>query len=140
MRRVLVGWSLVLLVLTGCSSGRSTVKGKVTYEDGSPVESGTIIAEATVNGKLVGVQGMILKDGSFEWGADQPGDGALPGQYRVKLIAGGISDYQASLGMTANIEGKYASFDSSGLSFEVKPGPNEYTITITKPKDKSKDK
>src|SRR5262249_1392665 len=80
--------ALALLFLTalasaGCGPGRYPVSGRVTYPDGSPVEAGTVIGEATVNGKLVGVQGTIAKDGHFRWGTEKPGDGAFPGNYRI---------------------------------------------------------
>ena len=74
MIRTIVACTL-MLALAGCGSGRSNVTGKVTYEDGSAVESGTIIAEASVDGKLVAVQASIKKDGSFTWGGDRAGDG-----------------------------------------------------------------
>lgn len=134
MSRKLLACGLVLLAVTGCGSGRSDVTGTVTYDDGSPVESGTVIAEATVDGKLVAVQAAIQRDGSFAWGGERPGDGALPGQYKVLLMPNTVSDYQASQGMTANMGGKYGKYETSGLSFEVKPGPNVFNIVIDKPK------
>lgn len=138
MSRKLLACGLVLLALTGCGSNRSVVTGKVTYDDGSPVESGTVIAEATVNGKLVAVQAAIQRDGSFSWGGEREGDGALPGQYKVLLMPITVSDYHASQGMTTNMDGKYGKYETSGLSFEVKPGPNVFDIKIDKPKSAKK--
>src|SRR5262245_51767809 len=46
--RVLAPLFLMALA-SGCGSGRYPVTGRVTYEDGSPVEAGTVVAEATVN-------------------------------------------------------------------------------------------
>src|SRR5262249_54224570 len=93
---------LVPLFLTalasGCGSGRYPVAGRATYEDGSPVEGGTVIGEATVNGKLVGVQGNIEKGGTFRWGADRPGDGALPGNYRVIVMPVALGDSELAAG------------------------------------------
>ena len=59
-----VVFPMAVALVAGCSSGRCTVTGTVTYEDGSPVESGNVIGEATVDGKLVAVQGTI-KNGAF---------------------------------------------------------------------------
>jgi hypothetical protein len=136
-RALLVG---VLVAVAGCGSGRSSVTGKVTYEDGSAVESGTVIAEATVNGKLVAVQAAIKSDGTFTWGGEREGDGALPGQYKVIVMPITVSDYQASQGVTPNIDGKYGRYESSGLSFEVKPGKNQFNIKVSRPKEKKKEK
>src|SRR5262249_49117169 len=66
----------LLALGSGWGSGRYPVTGRVTYEDGTPVEGGTVIAEATVNGKPVGVQANIENDGSFRLGGNTAGDGA----------------------------------------------------------------
>jgi hypothetical protein len=125
----------LFLALPGCS-GRATVAGKVSYEDGTPVEAGSVIGEATVDGKLVAVQGSVQKDGSFTWGGDREGDGALPGTYKVIVVPVTLSEYQLAQGMTPAVEGKYTKYETSGLTFEVKPGKNEFNITVTKPKGK----
>src|SRR5436190_12679120 len=98
----------------GCNSGRCTVTGTVTYEDGSPVESGNVIGEATVDGKLVAVQGTI-RNGAFSWGGAREGDGALPGDYKVIVVPVSLSEYQLSQGMTSAIDGKYTKYETSGL-------------------------
>src|SRR5262245_52426221 len=82
----------LLALAAGCGSGRYPVTGSVTYEDGNPVEAGTVIGEATVEGKSVSVQGKIEKDGTFSWGAAKPGDGALPGNYRVIVMPVALGD------------------------------------------------
>jgi len=125
---------LVLIALaSGCNSGRSPVTGRVTYDDGSPVAGGTVIAEATIDGKLVGVQANIEGDGTFRWGTEQPGDGALPGTYRVLLMPVALSDFDLAAGKKVAIGSKYATFETSGITFEVKPGRNELKISISKP-------
>jgi hypothetical protein len=130
--------SMTLVLLAGCNSGRCAVTGTVTYEDGSPVESGCVIGEATVDGKLVAVQGTV-KDGVFTWGGAREGDGALPGQYRVIVVPESLSDYQLSQGMRPAIDGKYGKYETSGLSFEVKPGKNQFDIKVTRPKPRRKE-
>jgi hypothetical protein len=139
MTRILLvcGLLAVFVALPGCGSRRAVVNGKVTYEDGTPVESGSVIGEATVDGKLVGVQGTI-RDGSFTWGGDREGDGALPGVYKVIVVPISLSEYQVSQGMTPAVDGKYGKYDTSGLSFEVKEGRNEFNITASRPKSKAK--
>ena len=132
------GLATLLLTLSGCGSGRVSVSGKVTYDDGTPVEAGSVIGEATVNGKVVAVQGTIRADGSFSWGGDREGDGAVPGHYKVIVVPVSLSEYQQSQGMTAAVDGKYTRYDTSGLSFDVTPGPNELNITVSRPKPKGR--
>jgi len=131
---------LVLLFAAGCGSGRYPVSGLVTYEDGTPVEAGTVIGEAAVDGKPAGVQGNIEKDGTFTWGADRPGDGALPGTYKVVVMPRALGDSELAEGKRPAVDGKYTKFETSGLSFEVKPQKNEFNITVSRPKSKPKEK
>ena len=132
--------ALVLIVLvSGCGSGRYTVTGRVTYEDGTPVEGGTVIGEATVNGKPVGVQGNIEKDGTFTWGTERAGDGAVPGTYRVIVMPIALRDTELGEGKRPAVSSKYTKYETSGITFEVKAGKNELKITVTKPKSKTAD-
>jgi len=141
MTRILLGCGLLaaFAALPGCGSGRVSVTGKVSYEDGTPVEAGSVIGEATVGGKLVAVQGTIRKDGSFAWGGDREGDGALPGMYKVIVVPESLSEYQLAQGQTLAIDGKYAKYETSGLSVEVKEGRNEFNIKVSRPKPKKKE-
>jgi hypothetical protein len=109
----------------------------VTYEDGSPVEAGTVIGEATVDGKPVGVQGNIERDGAFRWGTDRPGDGALPGKYRVVVMPAALGDSELAAGKTPAVDSKFTKYETSGITFEVKPGTNELNITVTRPKPRA---
>lgn len=132
---------ILLLVASGCGSGRYPVTGRVTYEDGSPVDGGTVIGEATVGGKQVGVQGRIEKDGTFTLGADKPGDGALPGEYRIIITPVALGDSELAAGKRPGVSGKYGKYETSGLTFEVKPQKkNELNIIVTKPEPRSEEK
>ncbi len=133
---VLIFLATSCVLLTGCSSSRFPVKGKVHYADGSPVEAGSVIAEATIDGKLVGIQGNIEKDGTFKMGGDQPGDGALPGSYRVIVMPVSLGDSELAAGKTPAVDGKFSRFDSSGITFEVKDKEVDVDIPVTKPKSK----
>jgi hypothetical protein len=128
----------LIVCAPGCGSGRYTVTGRVAYEDGSPVEAGTVIGEATVNGKLVGVQGNIASDGTFSWGSDRPGDGAPPGNYRVLVMPVALGDSELAAGKRPAVGGKYTKFETSGITFEVKPESNVLNITVARPKPKPK--
>src|SRR5437763_983238 len=131
-------WSVALLpmalaLVAGCGSGRCSVTGMVTYEDGSPVESGTVVGKSAIDGQPVSVQGAI-RNGAFSWGGAREGDGALPGHYEVAVMPPSLSEYQVSQGMTPAIDGKFTKFETSGLTFDVKPGKNEFNVTVTRPK------
>lgn len=131
-----LGPLFLLTLASGCGSGRYPVTGRVCYEDGTPVEAGTVIGEATVDGKLVGVQGNIERDGAFSWGADRAGDGALPGNYRVLVMPVALGDGELAEGKLPAVDGKFAKYETSGITFEVKAGKNELSITVTRPKPK----
>ncbi|MBN9522881.1 carboxypeptidase regulatory-like domain-containing protein [bacterium] len=127
----------VSLLAVGCS-GRATVTGRVTYPDGSPVESGNVVAEGTVNGKLVLVQGAISPDGSFRLGGDRPGDGVLPGRYKVAVHPVSLGDHELSAGKQPAVDGKYTRYDSSGFTLEVPPGGTELNLKVTRPTPRGK--
>ena len=134
MPRFLCLLSLALLV--GCSTGRYPVAGTVKYADGAPLDAGTVIAEGTVDGKLVAVQANIEPDGSFKLGGVEAGDGALPGNYKAVVMPVALSDSELGAGKTPAVDGKYTRFESSGIEFEVTKGPNKLDIIVAKPKAK----
>jgi hypothetical protein len=78
-----------VLAIAGCgdSSGlarRYAVSGTVTY-NGKPVEKGTIsFAPADANGRAAGG---TITDGQYSLTTQDPGDGALPGKYRVAVLS-----------------------------------------------------
>lgn len=136
MRRTIL-FAAAALLAAGCN-GRATVTGRVTYPDGSAVESGSVVAEGTANGKPVLVQGAIQKDGTFRLGGDRPGDGVLPGSYRVAVHPGYVSDDERAKGVLPAVDGKYTRYDSSGFTLEVPPGGTELNLKVTRPAPRSK--
>lgn len=112
------------------------MKGFVKYPDGSPVPGGTVIAEGTVEGKLVGIQGNIEPDGSFTLGGERPNDGAMPGKYRAMIMPVALGDAELAAGKTPAVSGKYSKMDSAGIEFEVAQGMGPLTITVDKPTPK----
>lgn len=128
--------SLILVALSGCASGRHPVTGKVSYEDGSPLEEGTVAGEATVDGKLIGVQAKVHQDGSFKWGTEKAGDGAFPGKYRVAVLPRALGDSEIAKGMKPAVADKFTKYDTSGITHEVTSGPSELKIKVSRPKGK----
>lgn len=121
-----------LVFLPGCGNGLVPVQGKVTYEDGSPVEEGTVIGEAFIAEKPVMVQGNLGKGGAFALGTNKPGDGALPGSYKGIVIPKTLSEAEASKGGVPAVHKKYSNYETSGITFEVKGHGNVLNIKVSK--------
>jgi hypothetical protein len=129
---------VVLLGAAGCGNGRYTVTGKVTYPDGSPLTEGNVIGQMGEGLESVTVQGTVKSDGTFSWGTDSPGDGAVPGLYYVAVIPRALSDAELGQGLKPAVDGKYRNPKGSGIKFEVKAGRNDLRITVTRPAEKKK--
>ncbi len=120
------------IALTGCAQSTFPVKGRVHYPDGSPVTHGRVVVEST---GPAGSWGSIRPDGTFELGTFSANDGVPPGTYRVFLMS---TETFPPPGDTSNfvpkplVDKKYASAETSGLSFEV-PKTVEWDITVEKP-------
>ena len=142
----LARWSVTLLALAaltgaaGCGSGRYPVAGRVTYEDGSPLPEGSVVGETTDGGVTVMARGIVGSDGRFEWGTERPGDGAKPGNYKVIVVPRALGDAELAKGEVPAVDSKFTRYESSGLTFEVKPEKNELNIKVTKPKPREKGK
>lgn len=92
---------------------------------------------------LVMFQGGLQKDGRFSIGEWKDGDGIPPGQYRVWIAnANKIENVYDKTGEKIInriekivIDKKYESPETSGLTFEIKPGEkNVIEIIIKKPR------
>jgi hypothetical protein len=71
------------LAATGCGSKLVKVKGKVML-DGQPVEGAVVVFDGE-NGGGNPAAGQTDSDGVFHLGTFQPGDGAMPGEYKVLI-------------------------------------------------------
>lgn len=128
--------AVLLVVLFGCGSGRHPVQGRVTFEDGSPLAEGMVIGEMSEGDRKVNARGNIQSDGTFAWGTEKPGDGAKPGKYQVTVLTRELGETEKAQGMLPLIDGKFAKFETSNISIEVKEGRNELPIQVTRPKGK----
>src|SRR5690242_6414158 len=112
---------LVILLPGGCSKPPATFKvsGLVTYR-GQPLKTGVVAFHHT-DGKSPLVKGDIGPDGRFALTTRRPGDGAVPGEYRVtvssmtpgKGVEGIDKDYQPP---KALIPLKYMRLDETPLT------------------------
>lgn len=148
----------VVAGLEGCGSGRPKtvpVTGVVTL-DGKPIEGANVTfypdtgetagagaQQKKADGPGRPATGTTDKDGKFTLKTFEPGDGALPGKYKVAIIKkevtgfladkDGLSGGIAPEGVKENwiIPPKYADPNKSGLTAEVKSGmqPLEFKLT-----------
>ena len=127
MKHYLILLALLLPILSGCSD-RVKVRGTVTFEeDGSPLTIGTV----KFVGEKTQATGHVQKNGTYSLGEIKPGDGVVPGTYKVGVYAqtGGGSDYAP---LTYHVARKLQDPETSGLTCEVKKGMT-FDITVTKP-------
>ncbi len=76
--------ALFSLLLTGCGSSSGSYQGTVQFDDGSPVQSGSVEFRSLADGSRYASR--IATDGSFSL-ADQEGRlGCPPGDYEVVVV------------------------------------------------------
>jgi hypothetical protein len=74
---------------------------------------------------------MIEDDGTFRLSTFGNGDGALAGDYRISLIPARRRGEQPGKA-ARTIDGKYQSFDTSGLEASVSPGgSNDFEFVVS---------
>ncbi len=125
-----------LVVGSGCSS-KIKAHGAVKFSDGTPLTKGTVF----FSDGLRMFQGEIRANGTFAIGEIRDGDGIPPGNYKVWVVAN-THDYirdpeteQITNRMTHEIviDPKYESRETSGLSYDIKPGQSSLEIVVEKP-------
>jgi hypothetical protein len=104
----------------------------VTLEDGTPLTRGLVVFEGKDGEKTVTARGEIQADGSYRLSTSRPGDGAAPGKYRVLVTIPEPPDEAGAKRRGPDIDRRYMAFSTSGLEFEVKPGPNEFPIQVAR--------
>ncbi|WP_422931936.1 hypothetical protein [Singulisphaera sp. PoT] len=109
------------------------VTGTVTYQ-GKPVPKGRITFVSTQEGGR-NATGELGSDGSYRLQTENPGDGALLGNYNVTIYAHDepILDYIPRKPVKPKIltPEKYEKPDTSGLSRKVKSGSNTFDFDLT---------
>lgn len=91
------------------------VQGKVLLPGGKPLDSGRVEFYPVREPGLL-AHGAIRPDGSFELQTRREGDGAIPGDYKVRILIPEKREYSR----LAN----YRDEDGSKLTATVKPEPN----------------
>ena len=118
MNRKIVSLFAVLLplLLVGCSNHVS-LSGQVSYsDDGTPLESGTVIFQPEVGADKFYARGEIREDGKFILATARPQDGLPPGKYHVFVNAAFRYENNTEIQLITN---KYTSPDTSELVVDV---------------------
>jgi hypothetical protein len=139
---------LALLPVIGCGPDdgigkRYPVSGTVTYQ-GKPVPRGTVtFTPESTEGRPAAAD--IDPDGSYTATTATPGDGMLPGKYRVSIhaVESDMSVVKGKVGGTHRVDliakapkkalvpSKYADPSTSQLTVEVKPESNTFDFKLT---------
>ena len=124
------GSVLILAALVGCSDEYGTseptfaVTGKVVLADGKPLTAGRVTFVAK-DGLKPPASGEVAADGRFTLTTRAPNDGAIPGDYKVRVepaAAGAGVGKARPRGLRFPV--KYVDEDSSGLTVTVKAAEN----------------
>lgn len=123
----------VLAGLCGCGGGSDSpqvvkvfpVKGKVELADGKPLNGGHIYF--VPKGGLTTSDGVIGADGTFSLSTGASGEGAPPGEYKVRVEHDDVvkTATKKGAGKKPPYPPKYADEDGSGLTATVKAEPNQ---------------
>ena len=112
-------------VILGCG-GNQSLSGRVTYTDGSPLETGTVCFEA---GSFL-ARGDIKEDGKYTVGSERADNGIPSGTYQV-YIMGAEKVPEGRLGLpTPLIDKKYSNTATSGLTFTADGKSRVFDIQV----------
>src|SRR5262249_13143446 len=134
-RRLIIGWlvgGLVLVTSMGCGPGRGELSGKVTYGN-KPLRMGSVVV---LGSDGIPKSALIQENGSYtiteiaacclklsvtspDPGRSQPSQ-RIPGTPQPKVDRTGWFA----------IPDKYGDFEKSGLTFDLKPGPNTRDLEL----------
>ena len=125
--RLFLALLLICVSFTLGCGGKTTVTGQITFPNGEPLTTGSIVFEAD------GYQAYsrIDQNGFYALGEITPGDGVRPGEYKIKILAttGGGSDGEP---LVNHVAPKYGNVAMSELTCTVK-GKMVHNITVEKP-------
>ncbi|MDG2013461.1 MAG: hypothetical protein P8J33_08150 [Pirellulaceae bacterium] len=132
-----LGCCVVLLITTGCkqSDNLHPVKGKIVFEDGSPVMFGDIEFQSTL--EPINARGKIQRDGTFVIGTRTGNDGALEGPHKVVIVQAITNHFNLNVVHDHGhiIAPKYTRYETSDLKVDVKPEENVLNIVVEQRED-----
>lgn len=123
-------WGLPLLLAAAAGCGRTSgqvgptyeVTGQVLLKDGKPLKAGRVTFLA-IDDLSPPASGPIGSDGRFTLTTKVDGDGAVPGQYKIR-VEPAVSEGKNGA-RKPPFPTKYVDADSSGLAATVKAEPNK---------------
>lgn len=124
--------------MSGCAdpAGPQPVSGTVRLEGGEPLSYGFILFKPDAGPTA---RGVVDEAGRFELTTEKPGDGALPGIYRVAIIPERAEGYDPDSRSNVEpppprIDPKYSRPETSGVTVEVEPGGTDRCdLTVSAP-------
>jgi hypothetical protein len=123
---------LFILFVTGCGNNIK-VSGKVTFPDGSPLSTGTVIFENEHNS----FRGKIQKDGTFRLGHLKDGDGIIAGKYQVTIgdaVTRKLSEDRRSITSTTFLVAeKFRLPKTSGIEYDIQKKITNISIVVEPP-------
>jgi hypothetical protein len=124
--------TLLVLMLAGCGSKTAPVNGRVKFKDGGDV---SVLAGHTVSFQTesdrISASGDIERDGTFKLSTFSTNDGAVPGRHLV-AISPPDPPPDAPPPKPVVLQ-KYRDFGTSGLTADIKPGPNDVEFELERP-------
>ncbi len=139
--------TVLLSALVGCGGGGGSatpktfpVTGTLRYED-APVVGATVTLLPKASGAGPGATGVTDASGDFSLGTFDTTDGAIPGEYYVRVFKYKIvippksaldaADEQSGHSITENeLPAKYADSATSGLTHSVPEGPTRLDLNL----------
>lgn len=121
---------LGLALLVGCGTKYAPVEGKITLADGSPLARASVAF--TSDALKISAIGETDANGVYNLMTENPGDGAPPGTYQVEIVQAKSAD-SAQGDPPRQFPAKYEAAATSGLTREVKPGPNKFDFQLEAP-------
>lgn len=129
---VLACMAVAPLACGSTGPGMAPVSGKVTY-NGKPVPKGSVTFASTTQGGR-NATGQLDANGFYKLQTENPGDGALIGDYLVTIYAHDepILDYIPKKPIPPKIltPTKYEKPETSGLKATVKSGSNTFDFEL----------
>ncbi len=127
--------------VVGCGGPKPyKVKGKVIFKgDKKPMTGGQVIFLSVGEPQMMAT-GLVEPDGTFSLDS-QFGHGAVEGEYRVRVepeIPDGPQQGRMlrnpRAAMATIVDKRYLDVNTSGLTFLIKPGENDLTIEVERPR------
>lgn len=119
-------FALFLMLFAGC--GKAQVTGKVTFSDGTPLTTGTVVFTKP----RFQSGGTLNAQGEYRLSSYKPNDGTQKGEYKVYITGAEMEPEKEGEDRKPLIDAKFMSPETSGLICNVK-GSTAFDIKVEKP-------